>query len=395
MNDNNIYLKIGDNSSIDRFEYVSKIILKALDIKLPFVTQKSKKEDSGLFFPGGIKVKAGELESIFRNLSLVNEISTGFLDSHQRFDERYIDWEYKRPWISELILKLNKEIVQKRSDVNLCRPNLTVILTHDIDWITGLEPASFIKTVLFSLRLGNNRWLPFSKVRKLGGLLEVLNKMLSLEKNYGIKSLFFLHSPPYGVGRFSTRYNIDSKLGREFIEKIHNFGANIGLHSSYSASENDSFAEERQKLSKIIGSSVCFHRSHYLRFNPIDFWSKLEKAGITYDFSMGFVSKIGFRNGLATAYHPYDLLNNKISSTIEVPVIYMDRSNHLCNQQFILGELEKTTSAASQVGGCISINFHYENIAINLEWLNFYDRIINICLNAGADFSVKSLLTSN
>jgi hypothetical protein len=116
-------------------------------------------------------------------------------------------------------------------------------------------------------------------------------------------------------------------------------------------------------------------------------WSDLEEAGIEVDSSVGLVSGMGFRAGLATPYRPFLPSAARAARVLELPLVYMDRAEDLNDADRRMTELGETLATVRSAGGWVALLLHPESIAVDLRWVDFYRRVLALCRELGADLS--------
>lgn len=111
-----------------------------------------------------------------------------------------------------------------------------------------------------------------------------------------------------------------------WIRKAAVAGFDIGLHGSYrSVIEDDSLAEERSIVRELTGSAATGNRQHWLRFaTQRSLVRQVQRAGFSFDSSLGFSASVGFRNGAAFPFPPYDFDNEAAATFLEFPLVIMD-----------------------------------------------------------------------
>jgi len=314
-----------------------------------------------------------EVMDVLQRVTLYQEYSTGAKDPLGRFDESAVNWQYQRPVVNEWLQEKGSTSSQQ---------GFQVVFSHDVDWVTTMEPLSIVKS-LMARKWGQQRsWVTLSQAFKSGLLLDNLKTILQLEQQYQVGAYYFMLAGPYGWGRYSSRYDASWSWSRKSMDLINQYGA-------IKACEAGSYAEEARHLSEVLGAPVKHHRNHYLRFNPQNLWQQLEGADMAYDFSVGYVNHMGYRAGLATAYQGYDWSNHKISTVTEVPLIFMDRFPYLADKEGTIRQLEVILKQVRTFNGCVSILFHPEMYLLDQGCLQFYKQIIELCLQLGADVSGK------
>jgi hypothetical protein len=114
------------------------------------------------------------------------------------------------------------------------------------------------------------------------------------------------------------------RLRPKLVETLLEADAEVGLHGSYLAAEEQGrLAAEKKELERLAGP-VAGHRYHYLRVDPYRNLVPLAGLGFRYDTTLGFPDALGFRAGIAHPFRPWDLESDAPSELVEVPLAAMD-----------------------------------------------------------------------
>lgn len=146
---------------------------------------------------------------------------------------------------------------------------------------------------------------------------------------------------------------------KEASRQTHAMGWEIGLHGSYaSAYDSDTYNAEKQQLEEMLGAPVESGRQHYLRFNIEVTPQVWAQSGIRADSTMGGISAIGYRSGLAFPYFWHDA-----GDVLEVPLCLHDVSLFHSASQYDNGEesLERTKALierVAKIGGLVTLSWH-------------------------------------
>ena len=381
VNSYNPVLHLSSNND-SKINYAASEILNSLGINESI--QNLDGDEDKLFINDILVASSDELLKYFDILTLERERMFG-TDKHGRANEGRFDWDATEASFSDFILNIKEKL-----SIPVTQKKFKVIFSHDIDWVSSRVPVSIVKSLISIFETkGKPTWFSFSNALKNDFLFSNYSEILLLEKEYGVGTYNFLLSGSYGNGRYSNRYAIDWDITKKFMELILTSGNEIGLHGSYYASDRDSYKEEAYKIEKFGGVKVDSHRNHYLRFSSRELPNQLEKADIKFDFSVGYSSKIGFRAGSADIYSLFDFISDKTSNILEIPLIYMDRAYHINDQTNVLFNLRSILEDVKKYNGCVSILFHPSTFAVNRDWFKFYEEVIKMCLELGADVSGK------
>lgn len=227
-----------------------------------------------------------------------------------------------------------------------------IFVSHDIDTING----SLLQDGLWALK--HRRFdiiclLIFKEIINKGEWKNI-DKIIKLESEYDIKSTFFwLVKKGEGLNNIrNADYNISKQ--NKFIKEIKINSFYFGLHKSCS---NNTIDEELSLLPDIS----TLNRHHFLRFSLPKLFEEIEESKLTFDSSIGFAERYGFRNGFGMPFIPFNLKDNKKYSFVEMPLMVMDGTF----QKYLKTPLEKTADTA--------INFfekHNQNAYLSFLWHN-------------------------
>lgn len=109
---------------------------------------------------------------------------------------------------------------------------------------------------------------------------------------------------------------------REALRK----GFAVGIHGSYrSIVENANLEREVAALEELTGGRPIGGRQHWLRFDRHDkLFRSVMNAGLLYDSTLGFAETVGFRNGAAFPFPPYNFDKEEPYPFLEIPLAIMD-----------------------------------------------------------------------
>ncbi len=146
--------------------------------------------------------------------------------------------------------------------------------------------------------------------------------MLDFQKKNNLKSYYFFLLGDYHVR--DKNISFKNSFFRGLIQKINNH-CKVGIHPSfYSYLKGDQINKEVKRLQEILNVKIEVSRNHYLRFSVPETYQSLIQSGIKQDFSMGYPDAIGFRAGICTPFHFFDLKSNKATGLFVFPFAYMD-----------------------------------------------------------------------
>lgn len=137
------------------------------------------------------------------------------------------------------------------------------------------------------------------------------------------------------LGRSTHRMDGGYTAGDETVAETMRWlkarGMEIGLEGSFTSLDDTNsdqpqrLREERDALAE-QGLLVTGSRQQRLRFTIPRLLPAIENAGLEYDASIGWPSRIGFRAGACFAYPPYDFAYECAASFLELPVVVADEA---------------------------------------------------------------------
>src|SRR5438445_7514068 len=162
------------------------------------------------------------------------------------------------------------------------------------------------------------------------------------------------------AARRASRYDvadIKPQLG-----KIISSGCEVGLHGIHAWLDADGGREESKRVSEVTGATQVGVRMHWLFFDERS-PAVLDRAGFSYDSTVGYNETVGYRAGNAQAYKPAGS-----AILLELPLHVMDTA------LFYPNHLNLTNEGAEKVvwrliddmvrfGGAMTINWHDRSIA--------------------------------
>ncbi len=383
-------LCLGHDSDTRRLHYAASTLLDLMRLDLPLETKNdATSSNSGLVLPGGLLVSEEKLQAVFDVLTLQHEARTGRLDGRGMLDDQAITWDVSRPWIDAEAQALVRQLTATGLPLTPRSRRFKVVITHDIDRTFLLEPTSIASAVMRMVGLRRSHCVRLWTVLSPGILLATIQRLLEFEVAHQIGAYYFMLSGPYSMRRYGSRCDIRWRYSRMIAEMVSRAGMTIGLHGSYYARDENSYRQEKERLKEVLGQAITSHRNHYLRFDPLRMWGQLEQAGIAYDFSVGFNNRFGFRSGCASLYRTFDLASNRTTTVQSVPLLYMDNVLFQSNPKRMLCQLRAALQEVQKVNGCVSLLFHPDCFLIDETFWEFFEELVEMCEELGADLSGK------
>lgn len=133
-----------------------------------------------------------------------------------------------------------------------------------------------------------------------------------------------------GNSQFDGTYDFMEQDVSILLQKISQNGFEVGLHPSFMTyKDSEQTKLEFDKLRR-HAEQVSIHqdlwggRQHYLRWDPEITKRNWEKAGLSYDSTLGYADHVGFRAGTCRDHKLFDPIERREVNLIERPLMLMD-----------------------------------------------------------------------
>jgi hypothetical protein len=320
--------------------YLSNDYIVECDI--PVLFGKGKIEVS----PMKISIDVDLFGTCFFILSRVEETITDVRDNHGRFPATAsLAFKYnflERPIVDEyvemlwnMLLSLDPELIRKKREFKK-------FITCDVDWPFDPLRYSLMKTMMSSaadIIRRKNIFLAVSKwknylLTKLGFQQKDTNRdnvswIMDVNEKAGNKVAFYFIT--HHTSNLDSQFDLGSEKMRTLFLEINARGHEIGIHPGYNCYNNyNSYFEVSVKnfikLQNDLGlNNKSFGgRMHYLRWDNLITPQLFEKYGISYDSSLAFADKSGFRCGTVHPFPMFNLVERKCLSLIQRPLVSME-----------------------------------------------------------------------
>jgi glycosyltransferase involved in cell wall biosynthesis len=196
----------------------------------------------------------------------------------------------------------------------------TVHLTHDIDRIRRRTPRGIARSVKRRRHravrdlVGHDPW-------------DNIPDLLETTWRRGLRSTVFL------IGR--NRHRLDGTPRRTYERErrnlaaaVHAAGSEVALHGSFASSESGDDLQEEVAILRGEAGDIRGVRFHYLRFRYHDTPRRVERAGLSYDASLGFSERPGFAAGYARPFRPWIVGEERPAGITLIPLAVMDTTLH-------------------------------------------------------------------
>jgi peptidoglycan/xylan/chitin deacetylase (PgdA/CDA1 family) len=298
--------------------------------------------------------------------------------------------------------------------------NFIVCLTHDVDhWgirnykfdhtMFGFLYRALIGSVINfcrgrkSLRQVAVNWmaafsLPFVHLGLAKDFWNDVDRYLEIEK--GLTSTFFLipskGEPGHDAGgrqpsRRAARYQISEIVPQ--VNRLLGGQCEVGLHGIDAWRDTTKGRAELERIRQITGQPEIGVRMHWLFFDEKS-PAALEKAGFSYDSTIGYNETVGYRAGTTQAFRPLE-----VERMLELPMHVMDTAlfypSYLdLSPKQARAVVQPLIENAARFGGVLTVNWHDRSLGPERLWDDFYVGLLEDLKSRGAWFPTASQAVS-
>lgn len=204
------------------------------------------------------------------------------------------------------------------------------------------------------------------------------------DKKFNVKSVFYIYAATRKKNLRSwlidPSYDIRANdRVRNALKDLIKSGFSIGLHGSFdSAFQEELLKKEKQVLEDSIDGSVQHTRQHWLNYEEM-VTPYIHEKYFSFDSTLGWNDRIGFRSGIASRYRPFDHKNSKAFQYFITPQVIMDSNiydygsgKELELEAKSISILEKLNDFANSH---VSISWHDRVFTSDYYWYDLYEKI--------------------
>jgi len=281
---------------------------------------------------------------VYWSLTRLEEIDRTDLDEHRRFpamaSHAFQHGYLERPVVDEWLDILGQVVRRTWPGVELKRHRFSMRISHDVDspsrygFCSGraflrAAAADFIK--YRDVRVVAAPWVRFNTRARLHPLdaFNTFDWLMEVSERHGLTSAFYFICDRRATAHDSD-YDVEHPAIRDLMRRIHARGHEIGLHPSY-----NTFLEPAQiKLEADRLRDVCSQegihqeqwggRMHYLQWRQPVTLRAWNDAGMTYDSTMGYADRVGFRCGTCFEFPAFDPVRQEALQLRVRPLVVME-----------------------------------------------------------------------
>jgi hypothetical protein len=210
---------------------------------------------------------------------------------------------------------------------------------------------------------------------------------LSIEKKLH-SSVYWMASSP---GHWDAGYDPRLPMVRDMIRWLDDNQIENGVQPGYNTFRSpEKLRKEILALREVLGDRPLGGRQHYLRWCP-ETWIHWETSGLSYDSTLGFADRIGFRAGTCVPYRPWLFALNRPADLQEIPLLVMDGTLLVymkLSEEQSLARVQDVVERCSAVGGVFTLVWHNNNL-LDPTYRSLYTRLLHL-LDSGSTYDWKS-----
>jgi uncharacterized protein DUF7033 len=295
--------------------------------------------------PDGVRLAVDVFGSAFFMLTRYEELVTAERDAHGRFPASASvsarEGILERPIVNEYVELLWSALRHCWPGLRRKERQFHLRLTHDVDHplsTVGVPAAAVLRSAGGDVIRRRDPDVAFGRLRSLlagrrgepaQDPYDTFDFLTSTSERHGLRSAFYFMSHDRG-GEFDPPPLLDHPRMAGLMRRIHSAGHEVGLHPSY-----DSFgdpARTAREFSRLLEAAEGLGirqerwggRQHYLRWESPTTWQHWDRAGLSYDSSVGYSEAVGFRSGICDEHPVFDVRARRRLGIRELPLHVMD-----------------------------------------------------------------------
>src|SRR5262245_17987283 len=185
--------------------------------------------------------------------------------------------------------------------------------------------------------------------------------------------------------KFDRRYSLEEPVIERLLARIHDRGHEIGLHPSYATFRDaDLLRQEahrlRQAMARMgIKQNVLGGRQHYLRWETPTTARAYEAAELSYDSTLSFADRAGFRCGTCHEFPFFDVQARRSLQLVERPLVVMEDTvisyMRLGHSDSALDSMQRLKETCRRFDGTFTLLWHNSNLTTAQD-KQFYNTLL-------------------
>ncbi len=296
----------------------------------------------------------------------------------------------ERPVVDEWLYIMKQAMQRVWPGMKQAAPEFFMRVSHDVDWPSrfGFSSLRQLSCMMASDLLHRRNlaqtisapliWLGTRQRLLRADPANTFDWIMDLSEHYRLRSAFY-----FICGRTNAamdgHYEPEHPAVRELMRRIHARGHEIGLHPSYNTyKDSDALASEARRLRRICAQEGIDQREwggrmHLLRWETPTTLRAWEQAAMSYDSSLGYADRPGFRCGTCFEYQAFDTLLDRALNLRIRPLIAME-CTVMAPRYLGLGtgaaareKFLQIKNACRAVAGCFTLLWHNSELETNAK----------------------------
>ncbi len=318
-------------------------------------------------------------------LTRLEEVERTDLDNHQRFpatsSHAYQHGYLERPVVDEWLSILGQVIQRVWLGIKLKQYQFSMKVSHDVDGparyafrslqglIRTMGGDVLVRKDIASALKAPWLWLNSRQQIHPKDPANTFGWLMDQSEEHNLASAFYFICGRTDPSK-DALYDPEMPQIRKLMREIHLRGHEIGLHPSYNTYNCPAgIAKEADRLRKIceeegIQQNEWGGRMHYLRWEQAVTQKAWADAGMSYDSTLGYADRPGFRCGTCFEYPAFDVVSDQPLSLRIRPLIAMDctviaeRYLGLGSTEAAYDKFNKLKRHCRQVNGIFTLLWH-------------------------------------
>lgn len=318
-------------------------------------------------------------------LTRQEEIGRSDLDEHGRFpataSHAYRHGYLERPIVDEWLHILGQVIQRQWPGLKLKQHRFCMKVSHDVDGPSRYGFRSLkglVRTmggdVLKRRDLKSALLAPWIRLNTRENLhpadpANTFNWIMDVSERHGLTSAFYFICGRTDPSK-DADYEPEHPAIRALMLRIHQRGHEIGLHPSYNTYRKpEAIVAEANRLRRIcaeegIQQAEWGGRMHYLRWEHPTTMRAWEQAGMSYDSTLSYADRPGFRCGTCFEYPAFDPVQGEMLNLRVRPLVAMECTvmapcyMGLGAGEGALNKFRELKEVCKAVDGCFTLLWH-------------------------------------
>lgn len=350
----------------------------------------------------GFRIHYDLLGLTYWMLSRHEEVGRSDLDAHGRFpataSHAFKHGYLERPIVDEWLHVLGQVIQRTWPSIELQQHAFSMKVSHDVDWpsLYGFQSYAGIAKAMaghlikrrdlgWTLRAP---WIWLNSGQRLhpADPANTFDWIMDVSERHGLKSAFYFICGRTDASK-DADYEPEHPAIRDLMRRISDRGHEIGLHPSYGTYQRPELIEaEAQRLRKVLEAEGIRQnewggRMHFLRWEHPTTLEGWERAGMSYDSTLSYADRPGFRCGTCFEYPAFDPVADTMLKLRIRPLIAMEctvMAPHymgLGTGEAAAAKFKQLKDACRAVGGCFTLLWHNTQFGSQAE-RELYQRVV-------------------